>query len=60
MNTERPHDIRRWDELSDNERQRYTPIPADQEDAVKAMTEDERHSWWMSRKLRMLFDEKKP
>ena len=55
MDTERPHDIRRWDELTDEERKRYTPIPPDEEEAVKAMTEDERHAWWFNKKLRMMF-----
>lgn len=53
MDTERPHDIRQWDELTEAERQRYIPIPPDQEEKVKAMTEEERHDWSFRMKTKL-------
>ena len=54
MNTEQPYDIRKWDELTDAEKQRYMPIPYDEEAEVMAMDEAQRKNWLLKKRLAKL------
>jgi hypothetical protein len=56
MNSERPHDLRSWDELLDSEKSRYFLLTDEELAIVKPMNEDERAHWYERKRFKQLID----
>ena len=51
MNTEPPYDLRLWDELSPEERDRYLPLTDEELAEVTPLTEDQRRTWLLTKRM---------